>query len=81
MDIAASYVGYAYYDLPLIFSFMWEWVEGDKNFSNMAHMKKGFTCSELVAHCINKATGHPIIPGRSIHSIRPHELEVFDNGS
>ena len=78
IDLATSYVGHAYYDLPLVASFVWEWWSGDKAFNNMKHRENAFTCSEFVAYCINKVTGHPIIEGRSIQSIRPHELGVLD---
>jgi hypothetical protein len=78
LRVAMSYVGKASYDLPLLASFFWEWFEGDIAFENMAHMEDGFTCSEFISYCINKVTSHVIIPGRHIHSIRPHELELLD---
>ena len=78
IDLALSYVGHAYYDLPLIVSFIWEYIQGDTAFDDMRQMDNAFTCSEFVAYCIYEVTGHPIIEGRHIHSIRPHELEVLD---
>jgi hypothetical protein len=81
IKVAQSYVGNAHYDLPLLFSFVWEYLEGDKAFDGMQQMDNAFTCSEFVSYCINKVTGHPIIEGRHIHSIRPHELELLDGTS
>lgn len=79
LKVADSYVGNAVYDLPLVFSFIWEWWEGDKAFENMVHLENAFTCSEFVAHCIYKATGRSIVNGvRHNHSTRPHELEVLE---
>ncbi len=77
LEEAHFLVGKAYYDLPLIFSFIWEWWEGDGIFDKMVHLESAYTCSEFVSYCINKITNHPIIEGRHIHSIRPHELEVL----
>ena len=74
---AKSYVGMAY-DLPLIFSFVWEWWEGDKFFDDMYHRQKAMTCSEFIAQCIYDVTGKEVIKGRLPHTIRPTDFEVYD---
>jgi hypothetical protein len=76
LNKAESYVG-SMYDLPLIFSFVWEWFEGDQIFDNMLQSNRSFTCSEFIARSIRQAIGKDVIPGRNPHTIRPRDLEIF----
>jgi uncharacterized protein YycO len=79
VQTALRYVNKTNYDIPLIFSFLVEAVQGDKKFKGMFQDGDSFTCSEFIATIVKEALGKEVVPKRPAHTIRPKDLERLEN--
>lgn len=75
--ISENYVAKFNYDYTLILSFVLEWFQGDEFFRGMKHKRSAFTCSEFVAHALERSLGISVVPGRKPHTVRPADVALF----